>query len=142
MPTSRSSDDRLVDTSVALAVVVADHQQHLSVTDALVGRRLGLAGHAAFETFSILTRLPGPARRSAEAVGRLLTANFPATRVLGGGAALDLLDRLGPLGVSGGSVYDALVAFVAAEHDMTLVTRDRRAVPTYRALEVDLELLP
>jgi predicted nucleic acid-binding protein len=130
MPTSRRIDDRLVDTSVAVALVVADHEQHESVSDGLVGRRLGLAGHAAFETFSVLTRLPGPARRSAEAVGRLLAANFPRTRFLGAGAALDLLGRLGPLGVSGGSVYDALVAATAAEHGVVLVTRDRRAVST------------
>jgi predicted nucleic acid-binding protein len=34
-----------------------------------------------------------------------------------------------------------LVGAVAAEHGITLVTRDRRALSTYRALEVDVELL-
>lgn len=141
MPTSRRHDDRLVDTSVALALVVADHEHHSSVSAALAGHRLGLAGHAAFETFSVLTRLPSPARRTAETVGRLLTADFPMTRFLGPTAALELLGRLGALGVSGGSVYDALVGAVAAEHELTLVTRDRRALPTYRALEIDVVLL-
>ncbi|MFN0155587.1 MAG: PIN domain-containing protein, partial [Gaiella sp.] len=64
MPTSGSRDVVLVDTSVAIALVTSDHQQHKVVFDALGGRRLGLSGHAAFETFSVLTRLPPPARRS------------------------------------------------------------------------------
>ena len=51
-----------------------------------------------------------------------------------------MLGRLGALGVSGGSVFDALVGATAAAHGMTLVTRDRPALATYRAL--DVELLP
>jgi predicted nucleic acid-binding protein len=139
MPTS--GEDRLVDTSVAVALVVADHVSHRSTTAALAGRRLGLAGHAAFETFSVLTRLPPPARRTAGAVARLLAADFPATRFLGPEAASDVLGRLAPLGLSGGAVYDALVGVAAVEHGMTLATRDRRALTTYRALDVDVELL-
>lgn len=54
----------LVDTSVAVALVVSDNEHHASTVDALAGRRLGLAGHAAFETCSVLTRLPAPARRT------------------------------------------------------------------------------
>jgi predicted nucleic acid-binding protein len=141
MPTSGKSGDRLVDTSVAVALVVADHDQHDSTTSALQDRRLGLAGHAAFETFSVLTRLPPPARRTPAAVARLLAADFPITRYLTPRAAEELFNRVGPLGIAGGSVYDALVGAVAAEHGMTLVTRDRRALSTYRALEVDVELL-
>ncbi len=141
MPTGSRSNDRLVDTSVAVALVVADHAAHQPTTAALEGRRLGLAGHAAFETFSVLTRLPPPARRTEAAVARLLAADFPITCFLGPAAALDLFGRLGPLRLAGGSVYDALVAATASEHGITLVTRDRRALGTYRALEVDVELL-
>lgn len=141
MPTSRNAEDWLVDTSVAVALVVADHEQHRSVSEALGHRRLGLAGHAAFETFSVLTRLPPPARRTAEAVTRLLAANFPVTRFLSPAGAQELLGRLAALRLSGGSVYDALVGGAAAEHGLTLVTLDRRALPTYRALDVDVELL-
>jgi predicted nucleic acid-binding protein len=35
----------------------------------------------------------------------------------------------------------ALVAATAAEHGITLATRDRRAAETYRALDVDFELI-
>jgi predicted nucleic acid-binding protein len=143
MPTSgKRQEDCLVDTSVAVALLVADHEHHGPVAAALQGRRLGLAGHAAFETFSVLTRLPSPARRTAQAVSRLLAAEFPMTRFLNPATAEELLSRLGLLGLSGGSVYDALVAAAAAEHGLTLITRDRRALPTYRTLDVDVELLP
>ncbi len=141
MPTSAEHPDLLVDTSVAVALVVGDHQHHQATTDALTGRRLGLSGHAAFETFSVLTRLPPPARRTPAAVGRLLAFDFPATRFLGSQAAAAVLARLAALNLSGGSVHDALVAAAAHEHGMALATRDRRALVTYRALDVEVELL-
>lgn len=141
MPTSGDRPDLLVDTSVAVALVVADHEHHAATFAALAERRLGLAGHAAFETFSVLTRFPPPTRRTPAAVDRLLAANFPATRFLSAAAADALLRRLPPLGIAGGSVYDALIGAAASEHEVTLVTRDRRALATYRALDVAVELL-
>lgn len=131
----------LVDTSVAVALVVADHEHHDAASEALAGRSLGLAGHAAFETFSVLTRLPPPARRTPVAVARLLEAGFPHTRFLGGAAAASLLAGLPSRGIAGGSVYDALVGAAAAEHELPLATRDSRALEIYRALEVRVELL-
>jgi predicted nucleic acid-binding protein len=44
-------------------------------------------------------------------------------------------------GPSAKPVYDALVAATAAEHRITLATRDRRAAETYRALDIDFELI-
>jgi predicted nucleic acid-binding protein len=129
----------LVDTSLAIALVVADHEHHRA--DAVGSRALGLAGHAAFETFSILTRLPPPARRSPGAVARLIAHNFSATRFLSDRAAGELLARLGPLGIAGGAVYDALVGAAAVEHGLTLMTRDRRAADTYRRLDVKFVLV-
>ena len=131
----------LVDTSVAVALVVADHEQHDDTFERLRGRRLGLAGHAAFETFSVLTRLPGPARRTPSVVARILATSFPHSRFLGADASASLLGRLDSIGVAGGSVYDALVGAVAAEHGLALASRDRRALETYRRLDVEVELL-
>lgn len=142
MPTSvEAGPDALVDTSVAVALVVADHAYHEAASEALTTRRLGLAGHAAFETFSVLTRLPPPARRTPGSVTRLLANAFPHTRFLGAAAAAGLQGRLGALSIAGGSVYDALVGAVAAEHDLLLITRDRRALDTYRKLDVEVELV-
>ncbi len=133
-----SGPDLLVDTSVAVALSVADHEAHAAVLAAVAGRRIGLAGHAAFESFSLLTRLPAPARRTPAAVSRLLAANFPYTRFLSQAATSALLGRLAEAGVSGGAVYDALVGATAAEHRVRLLTRDLRALATYRALDVDV----
>jgi predicted nucleic acid-binding protein len=141
MPTSGSTSTVLVDTSAAVALVVADHENHEETFEALRGRTLGLAGHAAFETFSVLTRLPPPARRTSATVAQLLANTFPETRFLGTRAAASLVATLGAIGIAGGSVYDALVGATANEHRLTLVTRDRRALEVYRKLEVEVELL-
>jgi predicted nucleic acid-binding protein len=141
MPTSARQPDLLVDTSVAVALVVADHEQHEAVLTALNGRRLGLAGHAAFETFSVLTRLPPPHRRPASVVAKLLSANFPATRFLSADGAAALLARLRDGEIAGGAIYDALVGAAAREHALVLATSDRRAIDTYRALDVQVEIL-
>jgi predicted nucleic acid-binding protein len=141
MPTRGKQPDFLVDTSVAVALVLADHEHHLQTVRAIGRHRLGLAGHAAFETFSVLTRLPPPARRSPNVVSRLLAENFPESRYLSPQRAEELIELLGKAGIAGGSVYDALVGATAIEHRVKLATRDQRALATYRALQVDVEVL-
>ncbi|MGH3594875.1 MAG: type II toxin-antitoxin system VapC family toxin [Mycobacterium sp.] len=141
MPASGNAAPLLVDTSVAVALAVADHDHHPDTFQALRGRTLGLAGHAAFETFSVLTRLPPPARRTPATVAQLLRQTFPQTRFLGSRATASLLVSLGAAGIAGGSVYDALVGAAANEHRLVLATRDRRAMEIYRMLDVDVELL-
>jgi len=141
MPAGADSRELLVDTSVAVALSVAGHDHHEETLDALADRRLGLSGHAAFETFSVLTRLPPPARRTPTSVARLLAVNFPHSRFLGADSTARLLSALPAAGIAGGSVYDALVGATAVEHGLALATRDRRALETYRALEVQVEML-
>ena len=141
MATSASKRVLLVDTSVAVALVLGDHEHHDDTFDRLQGRRLGLAGHAAFEAFSVLTRLPPPARRTPATVARLLAKSFPHSRFLSAGETELLFERLELIGIAGGSVYDALVGAAAAEHGLALATRDRRALDTYRALDVQVEFL-
>ena len=142
MPEEGRSAVLLVDTSVAVALAVADHDHHEATIRALGDRRLGLAGHAAFETFSVLTRLPSPARRTPATVAHLLAVSFPQSKYLGVRAATSLLDELSGFGIAGGAVYDALVGACAREHGLALATRDRRALETYRALGVSVELVP
>jgi predicted nucleic acid-binding protein len=143
MPTSgsRGGPDALLDTSAAVALSVGDHELHDVTRSELHGALLGLAGHAVFETYSVLTRLPPPARRPPAVVVRLMRRNFPANRFLSADGAADLLERLGDGEITGGSVYDALVGAVATEHRLPLVTLDRRALDTYRVLGVDARLL-
>ena len=133
--------DLLVDTSVAVALVVVDHESHGAAANALRGRRLGLAGHAAFETYSVLTRLPPPLRLTPAAAVRVLAENFPASRFLGVPATRSLLREMAGLGIAGGAVYDALIGAAAAEHRVRLATRDVRALETYRAVSAEVDLL-
>ena len=139
--TSGNTGTYLVDTSAAVALLVGGHDQHDATFEALAHRRLGLAGHAAFETFSVLTRLPSPSRRTPVTVARLLAVNFPDSRFLSIEGAAELLTSLADHGVAGGSIYDALVGAAAVEHGLTLVSRDRRALDTYRELGVQVEML-
>lgn len=131
----------LVDSSAAIALVLEGHEHHAAAFAALGRRHRGLAGHAAFETYSVLTRVPGASRMTPPTVTRLLEADFPETRFLDPPEARALLARLGAEHIAGGAVYDALVGAVAAAHALPLATRDRRALDTYRAVGADVELI-
>ncbi len=133
--------DALVDTSVAVALLVEDHEHRHAALAAVGARRVGLSGHALFETYSVLTRLPSPNRRSPATVALLIQENFAVSRQLSTEAAGALLGKLAPADISGGSVYDALVAATALESGLPLLTCDRRALPVYRALEVPYEYI-
>jgi predicted nucleic acid-binding protein len=138
-----SADDEVVllDTSAAIALTDPDHVLHDAVFAAVSRRPRGLAGHAVFETYSVLTRRPPPRRMDAAVARGLLEANFPKTRYLGAGRAATLVSHLADLGVSGGAVYDALVAAAGAEADLLLISCDRRAAATYRVLGIRHQLV-
>ena len=145
MRTDTDADERqvaLLDTSTAVALVVEDHEAHVATLDAVRGRRLGLAGHAWFETYSVLTRLPAGLRRSPADALRLLARDFPASGFLGEAEAADLGGELAGLAISGGAVYDALIGAAARQHRLPLVSSDTRARPVYEALGVEIELIP
>jgi predicted nucleic acid-binding protein len=131
----------LLDTSAALSLLLEDHEAHDVTLAALKDLRLGLAGHAWFETFSVLTRLPAGLRRSPGDAFRLLEHNFPESRFLGEIESTSLASELGRLRVSGGAVYDALVGAAARHHQARLASRDARARPTYTALGVQIQEL-
>jgi toxin FitB len=52
-----------------------------------------------------------------------------------------LIERLARLSISGGAVYDAIVAVTADRHKRTLLSCDRRAATTYERLGVDVVYL-
>jgi len=131
----------LLDTSAAVALAVEDHEAHAATLEAVRGRRLGLAGHAWFEAYSVLTRLPGGLRRSPADVAALLAHDFPATAFLDEGAAAALGPELAAVGISGGAAYDALVGAAARQHGRPLVSGDARARPVYEALGVRVRLV-
>ena len=131
MPTSA---DLLLDTSAAIALVSPSHAAHSRAVQVMRGRQLGLAGHAAFEFISVITRVPPPLRLDVVSAGRIIAESFPGTTFLSEHEQLALLLRLPGQGIVGGAVYDALVAEVARACDVPLVTDDRRALGTYAAV--------
>lgn len=67
---------------------------------------------------------------------RLIAARFGPPLLLGRRAAQRLPEVLSRLSITGGAVYDALVALAAKEHGYELATRDARAKATYEAVGV------
>jgi predicted nucleic acid-binding protein len=124
----------VLDTSVAIPLLVQAHGAHAAVTNWCDGRKVALTGHAVAETYSVLTRLPGDIRLAPLDAARLLQTRFETPLVLGLVTSRTLAQRLGELGIVGGAVYDALVALAAVEHDATLATRDARARSTYEVV--------
>jgi predicted nucleic acid-binding protein len=133
---------RAVDSSIAIAAILADHEAHDSAEEVL-SRSEATIAHVAAETYSVLTRLPPPRRLDAMGAAAIIDARLPATQVALGadGDDASVLGRLAAAGVSAGATYDGLIALTALEHDLVLVSRDRRAARTYRALGVRFELL-
>jgi hypothetical protein len=133
--------DLLVDTSVAVPLVLVSHLAHQPVNAAVRNRSLALAGHAAHETYAVLTRLPGDARLLPADAVRLLDERFESPAVLDARLARTALAVLADLEIAGGATYDGLVALAARSAGLPLASRDRRAEGTYRRLGVDVELL-
>jgi toxin FitB len=120
-----------LDTSVAIPLLVQGHRAHEVVTRWWQGRDIALCGHALAETYSVLTRLPGDLRLAPTDASRLIAERFLPPLLLGEELAGRIHEVLSGLGVSGGAVYDGLVALAAVEHGSDLATRDARAKSTY-----------
>jgi len=129
------------DASVAVAAFARWHDDRVAAQRAL-GARPSIVAHAAFETYSVLTRLPGPQRSPPALVREQLERRFGDRWIgLSAGALRLALARLEGLGISGGQTYDGLIGITAASNDATLVTLDRRALPTYLLVGADVELV-
>ncbi|MCL2594395.1 MAG: type II toxin-antitoxin system VapC family toxin [Promicromonosporaceae bacterium] len=134
-------DVLLLDTSAAIALVDESNGFHEAVNAATRGKALGLSGHACFETYSVLTRLPYPARLSGMDAARLIAAEFPETVYLDGSAADQLVSHFASGGIIGGAVFDGLVGACAKTHGLTLLSCDSRAKSTYEVLGVAYRLV-
>lgn len=132
--------DVLLDTSAAVPLLVTSHTAHRSVSTSLGTRSAALAGHALHETYAVLTRLPGDARLTPGDAVRLLTVRFDRPPMLDGDESRAAPTVLARAGVAGGATYDGLIALAARSAGVSLASRDRRALNTYRLLGVRVEL--
>jgi predicted nucleic acid-binding protein len=130
-----------IDTSVSIAILVRSHAAHRSARRAVGAQPPVLTAQSLAETYSVLTRLPGGARLEPADAARLIAERF-GPPVLPDPAVVERLPTfLAARGIAGGAVYDGLVALAAVGGGLTLLTRDRRAVPTYTALGATIRLV-
>ena len=130
-----------LDTSVAVPLLVQGHRAHARTVSWRRGRDVCLAGHAVAETYSVLTRLPDDLRADPADAARVMAHNLGRPLTLAAGTHRRLPSILADVGVSGGAVFDALVALAAVEHDATLATMDARARETYERVGARVILL-
>jgi predicted nucleic acid-binding protein len=130
-----------IDTSVAVAALASWHEQH-GPAHAAVARGTRLIAQVAVETYAVLTRLPPPHRMPPELVLEFLRKAFSgAPLTLPPSDYLTLLTTVAAEGITGGAVYDGLIAATATLAGATLLTLDQRALPVYRSLGARVELL-
>ena len=129
------------DTSAVVAGFARWHEHHEVAREALAASD-ALGGQGALETVSVLTRMPPPRRAPSRLVVDFLEHHFPAPLLAldaEGYIAVLSLARAGR--VTGGTIYDALVAATATRAGAVLVTLDHRAAVTYRSFGGDYVLI-
>jgi predicted nucleic acid-binding protein len=132
---------KAADSSIAVAALLADHPAHKAAADALASCKTTIA-HAAIETYSVLTRLPAPHRVDARTAATVLAKRLTTTyATLDASSYTTAPSTLAGARISGGATYDGLIALTALEHDLELITRDKRAERIYRTLNVPYQLL-
>lgn len=129
------------DTSVAVAAFATWHEKH-GAARGVIAEGISLVDHCALETYSVLTRLPPPNRVDPAVAREYLATQFagPLLR-LSAGAYRQFVLGLAAVGLSGGAVYDALVAATALAHGAELVSCDRRALAVYERYGVAARVL-
>ena len=130
-----------LDTSAAIPLLLRNHEAHGAVRNRVASQTVSMTGHSLIETYSVLTRLPGDARLLPGDASRLLETGFAPPILIDEHAVADIPRVLAERGIAGGAVYDALVALAVKGTDVTLLTRDLRAVATYSILDVPFELV-
>jgi predicted nucleic acid-binding protein len=124
----------LLDASAAVPLLMERHDAHAVVASAVGDRPLCLAGLSLAETYSVLTRLPGDSRLEIDDAITLIDTRIETVLPLSESVQRTLHRRLRDVGVSGGAVWDGIIALTAVEHGMTLLSRDARAWRVYAAL--------
>ena len=129
------------DTSVVVAGFASWHEAHAPARAALA-KQPRIPAHVALESYSVLTRLPPPHRFAPRLAGELLATQFRDLMLtLPARQQQSLIAFAIEAGITGGAIYDALVAATAKHAGATLLTRDRRAIPTYELVGASFEFV-
>lgn len=129
------------DSSVLVAALASHHDDHDRAVGALRDSSR-LIVHAAFETCSVLSRLPEGMRTEAATVLETLEHDFPDPWLaLDADGQRSCLRSAVDASLRGGALYDALIAATAREHGATLLSADRRAREAYEAMGTHVSYL-
>lgn len=130
------------DSSVVIAALAPWHEIHASARAALQESHVRLPAHVAFEATSALSRMPQGRRIAPLVVWEAIDRRFPNEWLsLSNDGTRVALQQAVHAGVRGGALYDALIAATVAAHQGQLVSADRRALPTYRAMGAEVRLI-
>jgi predicted nucleic acid-binding protein len=130
------------DTSVLIAALAPWHPLHARAREELRRAPIRLVGHAAFETVSVLSRMPEGTRVASTVVLEALERTSPDPWLSLSAAGLRAcMRRAVDAGLQGGALYDALVATTAAERGATLLSADLRAQAAYEAMGASMSFI-
>jgi predicted nucleic acid-binding protein len=130
------------DSSVVIAALAPWHDAHRPARAAVAEGEVRLPAHVAFETTSALSRMPEGRRIAPAVVLEALERGFAQPWLAMDTDGLrDALRRAVEAEVRGGALYDALIAATAVAHDAEILSADRRALGTYRAMGVGVRIL-
>jgi len=118
-----------LDSSYLVALLCDWHVQHSRTLRSYQhwhdrGAQIVLPVHAILECYSVLTRIPAPYRLAPDIAKQTIEGNFALTAFVAGVKAGDVWERIGSLarlGIGGGQVYDALIAWCAADAGATIL---------------------
>jgi predicted nucleic acid-binding protein len=130
-----------VDTSVAVPLLLRNHEAHAVVIEWRKDRPLSVCGHAWIETYAVLTRLPTGTRLLPNDAVALLNANFSRPLSPKPSTLSKAPELFAAAGIAGGATYDGWVALAAVDNRTLLATRDVRAESTYRRLGADVDMI-
>jgi toxin FitB len=130
------------DSSVLIPALASTYEGHERCVVALAGRSPRLISYVAFETTSVLSRMPEGLRLAPVSVRDALDLDFPDSWLaLDAAGQRSCLRRAVDAGLRGGALYDALIAATAREHGATLLSADRRAREAYEAIGVEVSYI-
>ena len=129
------------DTSVVIPALALWHESHQIARKACRAVKR-LPAHAMLASVSVLTRLPGGLALAGAPAVRVVREKFPGIPpMLSADEFTEFTVAIAAHDLRGGQVYETLVAATAASRGARLLTLDRHAADTYRAVGVKVELL-
>lgn len=128
----------VADSTIIVAALSSWHVKHDQAAERLQEISIAIS-HTLAETFSTMTRLPRGRRINPKQIQLYLQNKFTTEIYLN--SYRYAIAELTNCGVSGGATYDGLIALVARNANLKLLTLDKRASRTYEAVGVEYELL-